>query len=264
MVKMVPFSVMSEGGEGEVRGDEVYKAIYVAKDAVLATALLRDGCAATYCNWSGWTSMHLCAWMGAGEDNRWVDVATELVAHGADIDAVDDRCSTALHWACNEGRETFALHLIEAGANVHIASEHGWTPLHEAAYKGMASVVRRLLVAGADVHSISRRDLSASTIAKEFGHTALADELAALEAERAPLPPVAKEKVAAAASAASAASVERAKALASGSSGGALGAAVVAAGGAKRRSSEADDERRWRLILAALLVCTALALVRIG
>lgn len=244
---MVPFSVMSESSAD--RGEEVYKAIYVRQDAELAIELLRGGAQPNWANWSGWTSLHLCAWMG--KDEKWGTVATELIAHGADIDAVDDRCSTALHWACNEGRTRFALQLIDAGANIHIASEHGWTPLHEAAYKGLADVLHRLLAAGADVHGISRRNLSASTIAKEFGHAELAEELAALEAARAPLRPVSQEAVASAAA-------DVAKRVAAASGGGGARASAVS-----ERSRAAEEERTWRFVLVGLLIATAIALVRI-
>ena len=255
MPKMVPFSVMSENSTD--RGEEVYKAIYVRQDAGLAVQLLRSGAQPNWANWSGWTSLHLCAWMG--NDEKWATVATELIAHGADIDAVDDRCSTALHWACNEGRARFALQLIDAGANIHIASEHGWTPLHEAAYKGLADVVRRLLASGADVHGISRRNLSASTIAKEFGHTELAEELAALEGARAPLRPVSQEAVASAA----ADVAKRAAAASDGACGGASGGGDARASAVSERSRAAEEERKWRFVLIALLVATAIALVRI-
>jgi ankyrin repeat protein len=67
-----------------------------------------------------------------------------LLAYGANVDAKDDISqSTALHIACEAGRENVVCRLLHAGANLESTDNMGNTPLHKACHSG--SVTRILL-----------------------------------------------------------------------------------------------------------------------
>lgn len=80
------------------------------------------------------------------------DVATILVAHGADVNAKghwnDD---TPLHDAAEHGHAGVAKVLIAHGGNVDARNEGGWTPLHTAARGGHVDIIELLLDHGAQV-----------------------------------------------------------------------------------------------------------------
>ena len=81
------------------------------------------------------------------------DVARLLLEHGAgaDVNTRDDKGSTPLYLAAENGRLQVVRMLIEHGANVGAEDNQGKTPLHGAAEYGMVEVVRVLLEHGANV-----------------------------------------------------------------------------------------------------------------
>jgi ankyrin repeat protein len=101
----------------------------------------------------------------------FVEVAKQLVAHGADVNAVEQwRGQTALMWAAEQRFAEFTQYLIEQGADVHtraaandwgaqITSEPraqyrptgGLTPLLYAARSGCTGCVSAILAAGENV-----------------------------------------------------------------------------------------------------------------
>ena len=75
-----------------------------------------------------------------------------LIAHGADVNAVDSLSSTPLHSACrNCDRET-VLTLLEHGAQVEKRDNHGHTPLHLA---GSSDITQILIEHEADVNAVA-------------------------------------------------------------------------------------------------------------
>jgi ankyrin repeat protein len=85
-----------------------------------------------------------------------VDIAQNLLAEGADVDARTDRGITPLHLAAKAGRTQMVHLLLQAGAKVsrdYSAPEtpiDRKTPLHMAAKAGHTPVVQLLIDAGAD------------------------------------------------------------------------------------------------------------------
>lgn len=83
----------------------------------------------------------------AASEGETIPVA-RLLADGAEIDAVDVRGYTALHWAVLGGSKPVAQLLLDHGANVDAQDHQGNTPLHYAA-QGHLALASLLLERGA-------------------------------------------------------------------------------------------------------------------
>jgi len=73
-----------------------------------------------------------------------------LLARGAPIDARNLAGATALYLAVEGDRAPVAQRLIEKGANINLAGRGGVTPVSAAAYRGNDALVEALLAHGAD------------------------------------------------------------------------------------------------------------------
>lgn len=90
------------------------------------------------------------------------DVVTEgnmadvkkAVEETKDINVLDEKGYTALHWAAMSGELDAAKFLISKGADVNArGSISGYTPLHWAAAFGKLDLVKLLIEKGADVNA---------------------------------------------------------------------------------------------------------------
>ena len=80
-----------------------------------------------------------------------VQVAKLLYEHGADLDAIDEKGHSTLHWASTLGKDDLVEFLCANGCDVHrVALPSLHTPLHWAALAQNAECVRFLLMAGGD------------------------------------------------------------------------------------------------------------------
>jgi len=77
-----------------------------------------------------------------------------LLARGAPIDARNLAGATALFFAVEADRAEVAHRLIERGADVNLAGRGGVTPVSAAAYRGNDGVVEALLARGADDRAV--------------------------------------------------------------------------------------------------------------
>jgi ankyrin repeat protein len=85
--------------------------------------------------------------------NGKADAVQQLVAHGADVAAVDQaKGQNALMWAAAEGHAAVVKVLATHGADVNAASKGNFTPIMFASEKGDADTVKALAAAGADVN----------------------------------------------------------------------------------------------------------------
>jgi ankyrin repeat protein len=90
----------------------------------------------------------------------WKDIVPILLAHGADVNAHNNRGLAALHFMCNYhgsyGHKVLKL-LVERGADVNATDNEGSTPLHWMANSGNSDLFmsKFLLENGADVNAIS-------------------------------------------------------------------------------------------------------------
>ncbi|MEU8245119.1 ankyrin repeat domain-containing protein [Nonomuraea sp. NPDC048916] len=110
------------------------------------------------------------------------EVATTLLAAGADVNARENGGWTALLWAAANGHADAAKVLIEAGAGIDDTNDDGDTPLTLAARRGALGVVRLLLEHGADAEKYDGDGDSALDIAVDWVgvhlETALLDQIA--------------------------------------------------------------------------------------
>ncbi len=100
---------------------------------------------------------------------------------GAKIDQPDDDGITALGWAAIGNMTAVAKLLIEHGADVNHVDKKGMTPLLYAASIdfGDESLVQLLLKSGANPAARTKEGLTASALAKKYGHTRLQKTLTA-------------------------------------------------------------------------------------
>ena len=122
----------------------------------------------------GWTPLHLAVFFGR------VNIVHLLLGRRAALNAVShtDERVTPLHSAlANPHNAALAQVLIDAGADISVTQLQGYTPLHYAAADGLETIARGLLARGADRSVRDKTGKTASDLAREKGHLALADSL---------------------------------------------------------------------------------------
>lgn len=75
----------------------------------------------------------------------------ELYRCGARVDAVDEKCRTALHIAAATGYDEAVLWLLQHGADVRLVATDGRSALHAAAAAGHVSATRLLVDAASNI-----------------------------------------------------------------------------------------------------------------
>lgn len=94
--------------------------------------------------------------LNAALSTQHEDLATYLVAHGAEVEkAADSTGKTPLHRAAGKGDAELVTWLIENGLSINALDASGRAPIHFACSKGHADVVKTLLDHGAIMSSRS-------------------------------------------------------------------------------------------------------------
>lgn len=123
----------------------VHKAALMGRDEAVRILMERDPEATNAEAADGWTPLHFA---GHGGHAAAVEV---LLAHGADISAVDSERMTALHRAATSDSEAACQALLRAGSDVEVCCSHRRLPIHLACEEGSVSIVRLLLEAGSSL-----------------------------------------------------------------------------------------------------------------
>lgn len=129
----------------------------------------------------GHTALHVAAKAGHAS------VVRQLVARGADVNAVTTTGATALHFAAASGSAEAVKTLLDRGAEVNVREpQWGQTPLMFAAAAGRTEVVKLLTGRGADVRATGTViDLNARDRADSTESRARNARVAAIQKERA-------------------------------------------------------------------------------
>ncbi len=108
-----------------------------------------------------------------------IEMASELIERGVDIDATDDGGYTALHRALEKKEWELAELLIEHGADPNSVTVYGITPLHTVIGYGRLDnkYVTLLLEHGADPHLSGDSRRSPLEMAREVGYDDIAELL---------------------------------------------------------------------------------------
>lgn len=88
------------------------------------------------------------------------DMATikSLLSENPDlVNVADEKGSTPLHSACNQGQSEVAAFLLEKGADIEAVNGKGFTPLQLAVYGGHRNLVELLLDKGADINATNKQ-----------------------------------------------------------------------------------------------------------
>ena len=84
------------------------------------------------------------------EDKANLNLVSDLIVLGANLDWQDNYGRTALHYCGQYDHLEIAKMLIDAGADVNIQHSRGWTPLHIFTFYNHSRIAKMLLDAGAD------------------------------------------------------------------------------------------------------------------
>ena len=108
-------------------------------------------------------------------DAEDVDSAAQMLARGADVNAVDEAGFTPLHHAAKSGRDDVARFLLANGADANATeTTSGRTPIF---YASSTAMVDLLFAAGADIHHRDHKGRTALHRAAEDGLTDVAHAL---------------------------------------------------------------------------------------
>ena len=157
----------------EGRSLTIWEAAALDRDARVAELLDRDPSQLNAMSPDGYHPLALAAFFGAGSTVK------RLLERGADVSttATHPMRVQALHAAVASRSLDIVRLLLERGADSNARQHMGYTPLMGAAGGGSSEMVDLLLQHGADSGAVSDDGKTAADVAREHGHTALADRL---------------------------------------------------------------------------------------
>jgi ankyrin repeat protein len=135
--------------------------------------LLGDTSAINAYSKDGFTALHFACYFGQPEAARL------LLEKGAKVDAVASNPTHVmpLHSAASSRNLEAARLLLKRGAPINARQQAGWVPLHAAAQNGDRDMVALFLEHKADVLLANDDGKTAAMVAREKGHTQIAEVL---------------------------------------------------------------------------------------
>jgi len=151
---------------------DIFEAASLGNAARLKQLLHDPACSNAYSN-DGFTALHFASYFGQPEAARL------LLENGASVDAVASNPTRVmpLHSAASARNLEAARLLLEHGAPVDARQQGGWVPLHAAAQNGDRDMVALFISHRADTKITNDDGKTAAMIAREKGHTHVADAL---------------------------------------------------------------------------------------
>lgn len=106
-----------------------------------------------------------------GAYNNRIEICNALIEAGANLDACNNGGASALIWACEQGYEEIANTLISHGCNLDLCTkEKKNTALTCAAKAGRTEMVEALVNAGADIHKRNSAGDTALDLAMRYNY----------------------------------------------------------------------------------------------
>ncbi len=145
--------LLSKGADVNIlssSGTPLHSAVFSGNTNIIQRLLISGADINAVITSSGWTPLHPSALSG------WYDATKVLVEKGINLNTVDKRGMTALHYAVltgNREAEKVAVLLLKNGAEFNTTAIDGSTPLLTAVQKGKDEAVKLLLEKGADTGS---------------------------------------------------------------------------------------------------------------
>ncbi len=152
----------------------IWESAALGRDARVAELLRQDPAAANAWAADGFMPLGLAAFFDRPSTAR------ALLDAGADVHATaqNARKVQPLHAAVAARSQAIVQLLLDRGADPNAKQQVGYTPLMGAAGAGRDDMVSLLLARGANPSLMSEDGKTASSIALEHGHTAIAERLA--------------------------------------------------------------------------------------
>ena len=118
----------------------ILKVLHNGLAPLMIAALRAKALDATALDASSNNALHTLAKRPSVSADNTAIIASLLIANGVSVGATNSRRLTALHIAAIYGSTGLAIHLIECGAEVDVLDRKGYSPLHYAAREGHEAI----------------------------------------------------------------------------------------------------------------------------
>lgn len=162
-----------EGQSYALKGRNVQQSLvsFSKEDEPLIAELIKHGVEVAACDERGWTYLHWACGYGDYE------LILVLLQQGVSIAAATNKGATALHIAAEHGYVAIVELLLEEGASSKTVDMFGFTALHAAAFHGRVDVCRVLLKWGTFIEARADYDFTPLHLAAIGGYMGVCDEL---------------------------------------------------------------------------------------
>ena len=145
----------------------------------IAKALIKGGADVRCAEKTSWQRkpIHMAAAQG------YIDLVTDLLTAGEEVNTRDSTLMTALHWAAFNGQVKVVQCLVAMGADMNAEDDAGRTALHRATERNHLDVVHVLFSAGAIVNKTDHYGWSALFLATACNNLKMVQELLTLGAD---------------------------------------------------------------------------------
>ena len=119
-----------------------------------------------------------CTLLYSAAEGGHCETMRVILAHGASVDAIDERGRAALHGAALSGHHNAVVLLFDNGAQINVSDEANRSPLTYASFGGHRDVIRLLLHRGMDLDARDFDGSNAEDVARGYGNVGAARLLA--------------------------------------------------------------------------------------